>query len=181
MKRFSLITLLPVFFSVSGLAQTTKIESVYTDLAEKYCKTIKDDFWYRGECPGIAGYQLELTDGDARQDLNIISPGGDKRELDFLGNVSPAFSTLGTKAEYRVRREGGKLKPIALIVRFETNENPENPYKITSYLVVIRLTNDSACITEVVKPMKDQNVKAREAADASADSPCFSAKRPTKN
>jgi hypothetical protein len=127
----------------------------------------------RLQCPGIEGYKLEVTDGDARQDLNIIFPDGTRRELDFYNNVSPAFSVFGEKAEWRVMRDGLKAKPFALIVRFDINEEPE-PQKIKSHLVIVKIANDSACITDIVKPsVKNQNIKARTLAGNAAARPCL--------
>ncbi len=151
------------------------IESVYTDLIDKKCKTIESNpdegGWYRGECPGVADFKLELTEGDLRQNINIIAPNGKKFELDF-NRVSGAFSAVGEKAEWRVVKDGKNIKPFALIVRFNAAEDPESPEKETSYLVVSKITDNSACITDVVKQTANANEKARELADNSANKPC---------
>jgi hypothetical protein len=179
MKHTIALFLLVTFFSAATIyPQTKNPESVYTGLAEKDCQTVesreKGDLWYRGECPGIAGYKLEVLDGDARMTLNIIAPGGKKSELGFDANVSPAFSALGEKAEWRVIKAGKKVKPFALIVRFEISEpdNPVNPGN-KSYLVIIKIAEDSACITNVVKPSKNQNAEARKLADKAANKACL--------
>jgi len=178
MKEIGLIFLAVIIFSATALAQSRKIQSVYTDLAEKSCKTIesaeKGDLWYRGECAGIAGYKLEVLDGDARMTLNVISPNGTKSELNFDANVSSAFSSLGEKAEWRVIKDGKQLRPIALIVRFEISEpdHPTNPGN-KSFLVVIKIKPDTVCITNVVKPAKSQNLTARKFADAAGNKTCL--------
>jgi hypothetical protein len=97
---------------------------------------------YRGICPGVAGYRLEVTEGDLRQTLNVITPNKKKYELD-LSNVSGAFSNLGPRAEWRMN---GKV-PAALIFRFNANENPEDPSKVTSYLIVAKITKNEICVT----------------------------------
>ena len=147
------------------------IESVYTDLDYKKCKTIESNTdeggFYIGECDGVAGYKIELTAGDARENINLISPSGKKLVLDF-NRVSAAFSDVGAKAEWRVKDN----KPFALIVRFNAFEDNQNPDKATSYLIVSKIKDNTACLTNVVKPIPNANEKARESADASADESC---------
>lgn len=178
MKSRNFILIFAAFLIFSGIAaaQTKKIRSVYTDLAAEKCRQIELDEneggFYQGECVGVGGYKLEVIEGDLRQTINIVAPNGEKHELNFQSNVSYAFSFLGEKAEWRVSGEGKKAKPIALIVRFNASENPENPEKNTSYLIVSKITDKMACVTDVVKPAKNANVTARKLADASADKPC---------
>lgn len=162
-------------------AKSNSIESIYTDLAAEKCKTIESNNeeagWIVQECPGISVYKLEVTEGDLRQTINVISASGDKWELDFPGNVSPAFSSFGEKAEWRVKRIDGATTPIALITRYNVSDNPEHPEKTTSYLVVTKFSGEFVCITDIVKPVPDANEKARELADNSADKPCLQAKK----
>lgn len=152
-------------------------ESVYTDLADDKCKTLElnadEGGDYRGECDGVGGFKLEVIEGDLRQTINVIFPNGKKSELDLTSNVSSAFSAVGDKAEWRVTGKGKNVKPYALIIRYNANENPEKPEERTSYLVVTKITEDSACITDVIKPTSDQNKKAQKAADESANKPCY--------
>lgn len=153
-------------------------ESIYTDLASEKCKTLESNpdegGSYRGECKGVGGFKLEVLEGDLRQTVNLIFPNGKKSELDFMLNVSSAFSAVGDKAEWRVTGKGKNAKPYALIIRYNANENVEKPEERTSYLVVTKITKDSACITDIIKPATDQNIKAQKAADESANKPCFS-------
>ena len=64
-------------------------------------------------------------------------------------------------------------KNYGLIIRYNASENPEKPEKTTSYLVVTKITKDTACITDIVKPSKDQNETARKLADEAANKPCL--------
>src|SRR6186713_2499402 len=116
MKHLLIISGL-LMFAVPAHSQIT---SIYTDLAEKKCRTIEstsdEGGSYRGICPGVAGYSLEVTEGDLRQTLNVITPNKKKHELN-LSNVSGAFSNLGPRAEWRMN---GKT-PTALIFRFNAN------------------------------------------------------------
>jgi len=169
-----------ILLSAVGIfAQKAKIESVYTSLETKACKTLsqtdEEAGSYEGECPGIGGYKLRLIEGDIRQSINVITPGKKKYELDLTGHVSGGFSSVGAKAEWRVTRKGRIQTPIALIIRFNVSDNPENTSIITSYLVVSKITKNQICITNVVKPGAKANEEARKFADSSADKPCQSA------
>jgi len=163
-------------FSFGALAQKSKIESVYTNLDAKSCKTLEQETegtgWYRGECKGIGGYKLQITEGDLRQSIDVVAPNKSKYELDFTGHVSGGFSSVGAKAEWRVKRKGKTLTPIALIIRFNASENPEDSSILTSYLVVSKVTKNQICITNIVKPGAKANEEARKFADSAADKPC---------
>lgn len=169
---FALITIL------SGLAfgQTKKIESIYTSTSTNVCKTLEQSDegagFYRGSCPGVGGYKLELIEGDIRQTLDVIAPIKKKFELNLWAVVSGAFSSIGEKVEWRVTKSGKTNVPKALIVRFNASEDPEDSTKITSYLVVVKITKTSVCVTDIVKPAANQNVRARELADVSQNKPC---------
>lgn len=152
-------------------------KSIYTDLATEKCRTIESNpdegGSYKGECKGVGGYKLEVLEGDLRQTINIVYPNGKTYDLHFSSNVSSAFSAVGEKAEWRVNKRGENPDPFALIVRYNAAENPEKPEQNTSYLVVTKITKDTACITDVVKPSKDQNLTARRLADESANKMCI--------
>lgn len=171
----SLVALL----AIGAAAQRTKIESVYTNLDEKSCKTIESETegtgWYRGECRGVGGYKLQVTEGDLRQSVDVVAPNKNKYELDFTGHVSAGFSSVGAKAEWRVVRKGKTITPIALIARFNVSENPADSTIITSYLIVSKITKNQICITNIVKSGAKANAEARRFADASATKPCQSA------
>jgi|SRR5687768_306031 len=155
-------------------AQTNR--SIYTGLGEKSCKTIKADASeagsYVGICGGVGGYKLQVEEGDLRQNIQIITPAGQKHSLDLWSVVASGFSSLGDRAEWRVRTQRGKVVPIALIVRYNTN-NPDGFAEKRSYLAVAKITAKKICVTDRIAPGPDANVAARAAADKSADKPCF--------
>jgi hypothetical protein len=159
-------------------SQTKKAESVYTDLASEKCTTIESNSdeggSYQGECAGVGGYKLEVLEGDLRQTINVIAPNRKKFELELWNKVSSGFSAVGDKAEWRVVRTGKTVKPTALIFRFNASDNPEKPVQNTSYLIVVKITKTSACVTDVVKSAANANETARRLADNSADKPCHS-------
>lgn len=169
MRSILFLLIAGLFFSANAYSQ--KITSVYTDLNEKSCKTIESNAdgagWYRGSCPGISGYTLELIEGDIRQSINVVAPNKKTFELGFF-NISAAFSYTGAKAEWRMK---GKT-PIALIVRFNANEDVEDHTKVTSYLSVSKITPNEVCVVDVIKAGKDQNAQARRSADTAASKPC---------
>ena len=175
-KLLIISILITLSFVIGVSAQKTKIESVYTSLETKDCKTIEQSNegsgWYLGECKGVGGYKLQVTEGDIRQSINVIAPGNKKYELDFGGHISGGFSSVGAKAEWRVTRKGKTVTPIAVIVRFNASENPEDSSIITSYLVVNKITKNQICPTDVIKPNAKANEEARNLADTSANKPC---------
>jgi hypothetical protein len=162
----------------AAFPQTNRTESVYTDLASEKCRTIESNpnegGSYRGLCAGVGGYKLEVLEGDLRQTINVIAPNRKKYELGLWNKVSSGFSAVGDKAEWRVVRTGKTVAPSAVIFRFNASDNPEKPEQNTSYLVVVKITKSSACVTDVIKPSATANALARKSADASANKPCHS-------
>jgi hypothetical protein len=163
---FGLLICCPSF----TLAQ--KATSVYTNLEGKTCKTLESDTSgagsYRGRCSGVAGYKLDLLEGDIRQTINVITPANKTFELNFWGYFS-SFSSVGQKAEWRMK---GKT-PVALIVRFNVAD-VEDSTKNTSYLMVAKITRNEICVTDVVNPGKSQNLEAQKLADTAASKQCKS-------
>jgi len=148
--------------------------SVYTSLEEKHCRPIKSaSADYEGRCRGVAGYALLLSEGDLRQNVMVVTKQGTKHSLDLWDVVSGGFSSLGPKAEWRMARQNGKLVPVALILRYNTNEDPAQPYKRSSYLAVTKITPTEICVTDKIPPGPKANEDARRAADTAATKPCL--------
>lgn len=158
-------------------ASAQAIQSVYTDLGGKSCKTLERDDEAAGylleQCAGVAGYKLQVVSGDDRQSITVVKPDGSKHELSFGLIGGGGFSGLGAKAEWRVKRENGKVVPIALIVRLNVSTNPSEPDKTTSYLTVTKITPREICLVEAIEPKPNANEAARAAADSSAAKPCY--------
>ena len=174
MPQRTLSALLTLCCATTLLAYAPAAESVYTDLAPGRCKTIETHEESDGSvqrCAGVAGYELLVADDDLRQSVTVVSPGGKVHPLNYWQVITPAFSSLGEKAEWRVERKGRRVRPYALIVRVYASENPERPDEKTSYLAVAKLTGAEVCVTDKVKT----NEEARRAADASAGKPCLKA------
>jgi hypothetical protein len=165
-----------VCVAVFAVAQQKRgsISSVYTNLSG--CRTISADresASYVERCAGIAGYKLDVETGDERMSIAVIAPGGKKSELSYWQVITSAFSSLGDKAEWRVQRVNGKSVPVALIVRVNASENPENPQRTTAYLAVAKITPQRTCVTDKIAASARANEEARRAADAAAQKPCL--------
>lgn len=153
-------------------------QSVYTDLAGGKCKSAVTEGGGGGgassvtRCPGVAGFRLVVLDDDDRQSVTVVRPDGTEHPLDLWHTVSGAFSTVGQRAEWRVRRRGGRDEPFALIVRFNYVASPDAPDKLISSLVVVKIIPGTVCVADVIPPSADANERARRAADSSAARPC---------
>jgi hypothetical protein len=163
-----------LLLGMSAIAAAQTNDSVYTSL--KTCRTIKstsaEGGSYVGICNGVAGYKLQLEEGDLRQNIQIITPAGQKHSLELWNVVGSSFSSLGEKAEWRIKRNGAKITPMALIVRYNV-ANPEDSTKSTSWLAVAKITGSKICITDKIAPKANANVEARTAADNAANKPCL--------
>ncbi|HKQ50814.1 MAG TPA: hypothetical protein VJT74_00495 [Pyrinomonadaceae bacterium] len=170
--RRVLVIALAACFALALTAWAAPMTSVYTSLSNcKLVKTGRD--WSVSACRGVGGYNLQLEYGDARESLTVFTPDRQKHPLELWNVVSSGFSSVGKKAEWRVTRNGNKVSPHALIVRFDASENSEDSTKVTSYLVVAKITPEKICVTDKIAPSATANEEARRAADASADKPCM--------
>lgn len=151
--------------------------SVYTPLDTKHCRSVKspnaDEDDLLGRCRGVAGYALLLSEGDLRQNLIVVTPKRTEYSLELWNVVSSGFSTVGPKVEWRMARQNGKLSPVALIIRYNANEDAEHPNKLLSYLAVAKITPNEICITDKIAPSANANTEARSAADNAANRPCL--------
>ena len=161
----------------SGSVSLAQNRSLYTSLEAKRCRTIKTETTgagdYEGRCRGVAGYSLTLLEGDLRQNIIVNTPKGAKHSLELWDVVSGGFSSVGPKAEWRMTTRNGKLAPVALIIRYNASENPDNPDKRTSYLAVAKITATEICITDKISASANANTDARRAADAASSKPCL--------
>lgn len=175
-KRLPLLMFALAACAAAAAAQTA--ESVYSDLDRGRCKTVESEaegYSWAKECGGVAGFKLRHLMGDERESITVVKPDGSQHPLDFWTYVTPAFSSIGPRAEWRVRRRGARAEPFALIVRLNANEDPVQYQKRTSYLVVARLAPGKVCVTDRIAPGPRANELARRSADASADKPCLRA------
>jgi hypothetical protein len=173
-RRLLVLSLATVFILTLNASATAPITSVYTSLSG--CKLVKTGHdWSVQACRGVGGYNLQLEYDDSRESITVYSPDRKKHPLELWQVISSGFSSVGQKAEWRVSKTNGKVVPTALIVRFNASENPEDSSKVTSYLVVAKITPQKICVTDKIAPSSTANEEARRAADASADKPCLEA------
>ncbi len=154
-------------FSTVAFAQN---KSIYTDLAADKCKTNDVDKRipgiYSGKCKGVGGFDLEVYLDDERNSIGVVLPSKKTVGLDFW-NYFSNFSELGEMAEWRIKDK----KPIALIVRLKVSDRGDERSP-TSYLIVSKISATEACVTDIVKPGKNQNAKAQRLADMASIKPC---------
>ena len=95
---------LPVaLFALVACTAAAPPRSVYTALDR--CTTTElnaDEGWSTQRCPGTAGYTLLVHEGDLRQSVDVVAPGGAVYPLDFWSVITSAFSSVGPRAEWRV-------------------------------------------------------------------------------
>ena len=164
-------------------AATGEAQSVYTEISDKACAVIPATGEPGDEedglrCPGPAGYQLLALSGDLRATVTVIAPEGTEQTLKYWDVITHSFSSLGPRAEWRVRDVNGQTVPHALIVRVIANEDPDNPEHKTSYLAVAKITPELSCVTDRIEGGPDDNARARIAADAAASKPCLGNREP---
>lgn len=176
MRASSLLLLLSLLYLHGAVAAQSKT-SAYSSVEEKRCRTIKstdeEGGSYEGSCRGVAGYNLIVEEGDLRTNVKVVAPGGATHSLDLWSVVSSGFSSLGPRVEWRLVKRGKTVVPVAIIVRYNANENPENPDKITSYLAVAKITASEVCVTSKIPPGAKANEDARRAADVAESQPCL--------
>jgi hypothetical protein len=147
--------------------------SIYSSLDVRTCRLISQDEETGStlhRCRGVAGYGLQVADDDARMSVNVVAPGGRLHGLDYWTVVGGGFSTLGPRAEWRVRGQGAQTRPVALIIRLGVSDENQ---RVTSYLVVARVSPRMSCVTEVIRPVAHQNEVARRAADRAPTRACL--------
>jgi hypothetical protein len=158
------------FVFVSSTIALAQNRSVYTSLAGDKCKTIAVDNGMPGNastrCKGVGGYKLEVYLDDERNSIGVVLPSKKTVGLDFWNHFS-SFSELGERAEWRMK---GK-QPVALIVRLNVSDQGDGKPQ-TSYLIVSKISPTKPCVTDVVKPGKNQNAQAQRLADAASTKPC---------
>jgi hypothetical protein len=171
-----LIGALCTLFVAGAGAAAQSPQSVYTDISAKACKTIRVDKESGASvqrCTGVGGYNLLVADDDSRMSITVVAPDGKKADLNYWSVITTAFSSLGSRAEWRVVKKNGKPVPLALIVRVNATEDPDNPNKVTPYLAVSKITSQAICVTDKINPGATQNVDARRAADSAASRACL--------
>ncbi len=171
-----LAVLLPLSLAAaqSSVVAANAVSSEVTKLTRPPCKTKSvqaEGANSEQVCPGVLGYGLELLDSDGRMSVTVVTPEGMRHPLDFWTTVTPHFSVVGKTAEWRVRREGKRRFPLAVIVPLNVSEDPEST-RVTPYLVVIGISEGKACILQKVRRDPQAVAAARQAIDAAGNQSC---------
>jgi len=148
-------------------------ESSHTSIAQKDCQTLEsDNLGSIQECESFAGMKVTVIEGDIRQSITLTRE--DKQyELNFWNTISYGFSSLGLELEWRYLHNQFD-NPVGVIVRLEVNEDEDDMEKVTSYLVVSKITDKEICVVGKVTPQKNQKEAAREMVEQSATMNCIS-------
>lgn len=151
-------------------AECADAQSVYTDLAPARCKKAvvdRESGASARRCPGAAGYSLLAESDDDRASVTVVAADGTRYPLRYWDVVTPYFSRLGPRAEWRVAKHG---LPHAFIVRVDTVAAPEAS-KTASYLAVAKIAPPMICITDRIAP--SPNAEAHASADAAPAKACL--------
>jgi hypothetical protein len=167
-----------VFFLLTTLILQAEEEAIsmntssYTSIDQKDCITLdSDNMGSLQECESFLDIGVKVIEGDIRQSI-ILTRNKKEYDLAFWSTVSPAFSSLGLKVEWR--HEQGKPENLqGVIVRFEASDDYENLDKVSSYLVVSKIAKDEICVVAKIAPQKEQNEIAREILDSTEVLPCL--------
>jgi hypothetical protein len=172
MKKIEkLILLCTLLLSASSYADN--FDSSYTSIAEKDCKLIvSSEHESSQSCQKFGMIEVSVGEFDLRQSLFLHHNGKDY-PLDFWNSVTPNFSTLGKKIEWR-HMKGNPNDIVGMIVRLNVSENIEKPSKTTSYLVISKIGKDEMCAVGKLAPQDKQNEHARKMAEQSSKMPCLS-------
>jgi hypothetical protein len=161
-------------------AAASATQSLYTSLNANSCTKATDEDDPNDTpylvCPGVAGYLLQIRQVESgRLSINVVNPAKQQFPLNYQDVVTRSMSSLDEKAEWRVRREKGKLKPLALIVRVMARENQSEPEKITStFLAVAKIAAGGACVTDRIRQGSRPAAEMRALADSAASRSCAS-------
>ncbi|HEV2130296.1 MAG TPA: hypothetical protein VGR27_04310 [Longimicrobiaceae bacterium] len=168
-------------FTIALPGSTVQKESVFTDLDPRRCRVV-DYNHQTGEsvrrCRGAAGYRLLVEDADLRVSVTVVAPNRRRYPLNYPDVVTPALSTLGEKAEWRLESQGRRRVPIALIVPVNVHDEAEFPHRVRSFLAVAKIGGDTICVTDRIRPGGSALEEARRAADSAAQRGCLAEPAP---
>jgi hypothetical protein len=153
--------------------------SVYTELSGPDCSVVRSNNETGASvdrCKGTAGWDLLVQSDDQRMSIAVVRPDGSEHPLNFWDVITPGFSSLGPRAEWRVQPtgNGNSGEPLALIVRVNASEQQQTGgNKTVSYLAVARLQGSTICVTAKIPPAANSNESARQAADTASTAACL--------
>ncbi|HMN84842.1 MAG TPA: hypothetical protein PKA74_02465 [Bauldia sp.] len=152
-------------------------ESAYTTIDLAACREeapdpddpLQSGVWW---CEGYGGMAVRVAEGDLRFMVSFGERAAEERAAE---QTLPRFNTIGGTLEWRLKADGGQVRPIATILRYFTDAEAEGGPK-GQFLMITRLgPPGSVCVVGYVDALvnKDANALAREVADnASEDFDC---------
>jgi hypothetical protein len=149
--------------------------SVFTELGGSACVLVSKEPTTGAtsrRCPGVGGMKLLVHDDDERMSITVVTEDRKEHPLDYWHVVTPAFSQLGERAEWRVVKLRGKIVPIALIARVTSTSDADGKPVSKSYLAVSKITSSEICVTDRIDPGPHANEAARTAAETSCQRAC---------
>ena len=154
------LALAVVLLAASALPLAAQPQSAYSDLNLQRCKTIEtfeEGGGARLKCPGYAGIDVMVIEGDLRM---YVGYGRHARNQCATHQTFGPFNNLGPKVEWRV--QGGR--PFATILRWILDKGDGSPKK--TWLVVTNLDGSNTChVAYVEGTMPNANQRARDTAD----------------
>lgn len=164
----------------AGATTNAHVKSLYSSLDAHDCKEVPDkaDIGVNDltdeDCRGVAGYHLQIIPVESgRSSVNIVSPAKQVFPLDYSNIVTRSMDGMDAKAEWRVRKQNGKIVPIALIVHLLAHEDMDDPGKVTKkYWVVAKIAATETCVTDSIEEGTKTPVEVRALADSAASRPC---------
>ena len=148
--------------AVAAAAPAAGRVSRFSKLIEANCpikETIEETGDWVRTCPGVAGFTLEWSTSDLRDDLDVIA-GGKSHSLNFPSLVgNGAFNSLGETVEWR--GPDGRA-PDVLVARVYVS-GPDG--KADSGRLAIARLGPAPCVVAIVPPGAGQSDRARVIAD----------------
>lgn len=171
----AIATMAIIMLNISNAyADNTRFQSSYTSIAAQDC-TLQDSnpviHYASQNCPSFSDeIDIKVIEDDARQTIEF-SRGSQEYALNLQ---ALGFSQLGPKIEWRYQK-GQPNNITSIIVRLNVSEKAGQVGKVTSYLIVSKVTPTEICIVGKIPPLPNaqQNKQARLMADRSAPMPCI--------
>lgn len=160
-----------------GTAAQDHVMSVHSPLTGVACSVHVDQRATGAQtldCPGAYGYRLRVIEDDQRRSVNVVTPGGHSFALNYWDVVTRGFSTLGSRAEWRIQVVDGAATPFAVIVRVNAldQRDAEHP-RTRPLLVVARISRDAACVTHLIDAALPNAARRARSAAAEVHVPCL--------
>lgn len=147
--------------AVAGTVSPAR-SSQYSPVSDEACEVIESSEEtgdWTGICPGVAGYRVEWSSSDLRDDLTLIE-GETRTPLQIPTLVAKgAFNSPGPRIEWRGPTGGA---PDVLVIRVHV-ANPEG-VSDSGRLAIFRL-KPTVCLVATLPPQNGQSERARGIAD----------------